>query len=282
MELQLRCGDNMEYEAKELKENVNVSRKSPIKEFFILLGGLIGIVLVIYISLGLAVDLIVPTLSPNVEQSIGKVFIKKYTEIKQNPTEIKLQQILNGFDISDLSNEYQFYVHMINKPQVNAVALPGGHIILFSALVKDIDSENELAFILAHEMGHIVNRDHLRGLGRSLVLFTISLVLFGQDNSITQFLMNSLIKVEMKFSQKQEKRADLWALNLLNERYGHVGGATDFFEKMKKNEKRSRFQYYFSTHPHPQQRIDIIEEAIAKSGYIIEEEFPLQLLEGLQ
>jgi Zn-dependent protease with chaperone function len=145
--------------------------------------------------------------------------------------------------------------------------LPGNNIIITTALIEGLESENELAFVLAHELGHFANRDHLRGLGRGLVLLTISTILFGADSSVSQVLENSLQNVEMKFSQNQEKKADLFALRLLNERYGHVGGAIDFFEKLKKKEKGGRFLYFFATHPHSLERIRYLKQEIAARGY---------------
>ena len=89
--------------------------------------------------------------------------------------------------------------------------------------------------------------------------------------------MNSLLNVEMKFSQRQEKMADLWALDLLNNRYGHVSGAADFFEKMSKKEKKGRILYYFAPHPYPENRVKTLEEQIQEKGYLVlvKEKIPL-------
>ncbi len=273
----------MKYTAKELKGNVNVPRISPIREFFLLLGGILGVILFFYIALGFAVDLVVPKLSPEIEQDLGRLYSKIYENTEKTTAGIRLQQILDELveklplsnpgsgtrNESQLQAGLQYKVHIVPNSQINAMALPGGNIVIFSALIKEVESENELAFILAHELGHFANRDHLRGLGRRLVLLTISAALLGGDNSVTGFLMNSLINVEMKFSQRQETMADLWALDLLNKRYGHVSGATDFFEKMSEKEKRGRILYYFATHPYPKKRVKVLEEQIQKKGYLM-------------
>jgi len=68
--------------------------------------------------------------------------------------------------------------------------------------------------VLAHELGHFANRDHLKGLGRGLILWIISAGILGQDNAITDLAGRSLIGVQMKFSQAQETKADLFALEL--------------------------------------------------------------------
>jgi Zn-dependent protease with chaperone function len=145
--------------------------------------------------------------------------------------------------------------------------LPGRNIVLYSALLEEVNSENELAFVLAHELGHFQNRDHLRALGRGLVLLAISVVLFGEDSSLSQLIMNSLAGVNMKFSQRQERAADLLAADLLNEKYGHVGGAYDFLENIGAKSKVGPFSHYLASHPSPQDRLDALREHIRRKEY---------------
>ncbi len=66
----------------------------------------------------------------------------------------------------------------------------------------------------------------------------------------------------MKFSQKQELQSDEWGLGLLEKMYGHVGGATDFFIEMSKEDKHSRAAYFFATHPYPEDRIKTLQSLI--------------------
>jgi predicted Zn-dependent protease len=266
----------MKYTPKELQENVNVSHTSPLKELFLLLGGALGILLVIYVVLGFAVDLIVPRLPPGIEGHLGELYAQSFSSEEQTAAGEHLQELLNDL-VKELPDDPvgHYYVHLIPSSQPNALALPGGHIIVLSALVEELDSENELAFILAHELGHFANRDHLRGLGRGLVMMTISAFLFGVDNELTSFLMNSLMTVEMKFSQRQETKADLFALDLLNKRYGHIAGAVDFFRKAAEKEARSRLAYYFATHPYPEDRVATLQQQIQKKGYAVGERLPL-------
>jgi len=272
----------MKYTPKELKDNVNISQTSPIKEFFILLGSLLGLVLIIYITLGFTIDLAADNLPFEVEQKLGSFYSSFYENTAETPAGMSLQYMLDELvinipDDSLLHRQHVKYdVHLIPGSMVNALALPGGNIIVFSGLVKETESENELAFILAHELGHYAKRDHLRGLGRSLVLLTASAALFGTDSYVTNFLMNSLLTVEMKFSQHQETAADLWALDLINTRYGNVAGATDFFKKLSEKETESRISYYFATHPYPLNRIAVLNEQISQKGYVIKEKVPLE------
>jgi predicted Zn-dependent protease len=83
--------------------------------------------------------------------------------------------------------------------------------------------------------------------------------------------------MEMKFSQKQEKDADLFALNLLYQKYNHVSGAIEFLEKIEGKRKVPKFFYFFATHPHPKNRIKVLKEKIAKENYPANEAIPLDI-----
>lgn len=260
----------MKFTPRELKGNVNVSHNSPMKEFFVLFGSIMGIILVVYLVLGFVVDLVVPRLSIEAERSLGKLYSGFYKNEIGGETTEKCKEILGRLQEKMLERRMPYRVHVVRGPE-NAVALPGGDIIVFTELIKGIESENELAFVIAHELGHFAHRDHLRGLGRGLVLWFLATVISGTDSPISEILGKSLVNIRMKFSQHQEKMADLFALELLNRHYGHVAGALDFMEKMAKKEKRSRLLYYFATHPYPQDRVKVLRNKIREEGFVIKE-----------
>jgi predicted Zn-dependent protease len=272
----------MKYTPREIHANVNVSARSPLKECFLLLGGVVGILVILYVGLGLAVDLVVAKLPPEIELSLGKLYADTFAKDPQTAAEKYLQTVLDSLVKESSLSAGKYYIHLLPSSQVNALALPGGHIVVLSALIEEVASENELAFILAHELGHFENRDHLRGLGRGLVLTAISALFFGVDHTLTNFLLRSLFTVEMKFSQHQETAADLFALDLLHTRYGHIAGATDFFEDLAREEPHGRLAYFFATHPYPQDRVQTLREYIQQQKYSSAETLPLDAsLEGI-
>jgi predicted Zn-dependent protease len=151
---------------------------------------------------------------------------------------------------------------------VNAIAVPGGTIVVLSGLLDKVDSRAEIAFVLAHELGHFHHRDHLKGLGRALValVLVLSVTILGEDSPAAEFIFNSLGQVEMKFSRDQERAADLFAVNLLKKCYGSADGALDFMRKLARQEKRWKLFYYFSSHPHPGDRLEYMKKVIADSN----------------
>lgn len=265
----------MKYTPKTLHENVNISHSSPLWELLLLLGGMLGLLAIVYIVLGFAVDFVAPRLPSGLEQHLGRLYASAFEAYPSTLAERALQTLTDHIVKTASLQAGQYKVHLIPASQANALALPGGHIVVLSALLDELDSENELAFILAHELGHFVHRDHLRGLGRGLVLMALSSLLFGLDSTLTNFLTQSLLTIEMRFSQSQEMQADLFALETLNTHYGHIAGATGFFEKLAEEDRRSRLAYFFATHPYPRDRIAALQQHIREQGYAIGVEIPL-------
>jgi len=249
---------------------------SPLREFFLLTAGLLGVVILIYIVLGLAVNLIVPRISTNLENKMGRLFIRSI-EAKDTDSErgSYVRSLMEDLQERCAQLPYLFKVHIRQSPTVNAAALPGGHIIVYTGLLDKVASENELAFVLAHEMGHFAHRDHLRGMGRAFVFITISTLLLGPDSNISKMLAHVLNITEMSFSRKQETSADEFALTMLNCDYGHVAGATDFFEKISKEQDPGKFGHYFASHPESRKRISHLENIIRSRGFMLGKRKPL-------
>jgi len=247
-----------------VKENVNVTPGSPLKELLKLLLWIGGSLVVLYILLGFVVNLMAPRISPKVETAMGSLFKNHLCvhEIKKESG--RLQEIMDGFKIflTEDDRRLDYKVCVIRKSQVNALAIPGGMVVVFSGLLNKVDSQDEIAFVLAHELGHFHHRDHLKGIGRALVALVLSITILGENSSATNFIFNSLVQVEMKFSRNQEKAADLFAVNMLKKCYGNANGALVFMRKLASEEKRLKLFYYFSSHPHPSDRLEYIKKAL--------------------
>lgn len=266
----------MKYTPKELKGNVNVSETHPVREFFLLVAGVAGVCLLIYWILGFAVDLIVARLPSNIESGLGRL-VEKQFRIQSNlePRELYLTGLVNRLKKGSALEAETFSVHVADEEQVNALAMPGNHILVYSGLLKLVESENELAMVLGHELGHFAHKDHLRGLGRGLVLLVVSSVVLGANSSATDFIQTSLLAVNMKFSQKQESQADAFGLDRLHACYGHAGGATGFFEKLERLEHLPGIVHFFSSHPSSEDRIAVINRMIADHGLAIKSTAPI-------
>ncbi len=258
----------MKFTARQPGTNVNVSPTHPLKEFAVLAGGLLAIAVGVYLALGLAVDLIVPRLSMELEKKLAGAFIGRIAEADEVADATRsLQTLVDRLQARCAPLPYTITVHVQQADAVNAAALPGGHMVVFTGLLAEMRSENELAFVLAHELGHYAHRDHLRGLGRALVLMTASTILLGADNSVNSMIGQGMVLTELSFSRKQETWPNEFALETLFCHYGHVADAASFFSKIPKDGDPGRFGHYFASHPENRRRIAHLKGLAQERGY---------------
>lgn len=223
---------------------------------------------VVYVVLGMTVDYMVPRISPETEKHLGDFLKEKWADSGEYPEQKKqLQGLVNRLYAKCGELPYQLEVNVAESDAINALALPGGRIIILTGLLEKVETENELTFVLAHEMGHFANRDHLSELGRGLVFMAMSVGLFGPNSYVGQQVGKLLQVSEMSFSRKHESMADDYALDMQNCFYGHVAGATDFFEHTKQLEEESFTGHYLSSHPRTKERISALHDLSRKRGY---------------
>ena len=264
----------MKFIPKQLNENVNVSKRHPLVELLWLLAGLLLLVGIGFVLLGAGADWAAAQTPIRLENWLGKQALKQFPVQENLPLQQRLQSLLESLPADLPLQQYRFRVFLAETDEVNAVALPGGNIVVFSGLLKQVESENELAMILAHELGHFAQRDHLRGLGRGLGLAVAAALFFGENNAASNLLSNVLLTFQVRYSQAQEAAADRFGLELLVKRYGHAGGSSDFFVRMA-SEAGSRIPYLLASHPHPQARIDKLAALITENNYPLAETLPL-------
>ena len=258
----------MKYTPRLPRTNVNVTPGSPVREFLILAGGLLALIGGTYLLLGMAVGWLAPRISPELESRMAAPFLRSLDKAPaDDPRARCLQHLVDELQSRCAHLPYRFRVHIKASEAVNAIALPAGHIVVYQGLLDRVSSENELTFVLAHEMGHYAHRDHLRGLGRGLVLMAISAFFTGSDSSLGNLLSSTLNLSEMRFSRSQESDADAFALQELNCFYGHVGGAADLFEKLPEMVGPEAVTHYFSSHPVNRQRIVDLKSLARRRGY---------------
>jgi Zn-dependent protease with chaperone function len=179
-----------------------------------------------------------------------------------------VQEMVNELPVSILPNDYKISIQVIDDPSINAFAAPGGRIILTRGLLDNIKSENGLMFVVGHEIGHLHNKDHLREFARSLSATVISVLHFGGSLNVQDFLL----LFENHNSRSSENIADQWGLKVILARYGHVGGATEFFSLMNENleEVDNELAALLSSHPSNIDRIKAIQETIKQNLFPIQ------------
>ena len=250
-------------------ENVNVSRTHPLAELAWMLGGLALILSLFYLLIGLAVEIVAERLPAGAERWLGRQALQNFAAAESPLLQNRLQALLASLPVDSplRSHGEDFQARVVDTDEINALALPGGCIVVFRGLLEAVESENELDMVLAHELGHFAHHDQLKGLGRGLVATLLSMALFGSDSSATGLVASLTLSFDARYSQRQEAAADAWGLDLLVARYSHAGGAVDFFARMSRREDAPKIAYLRASHPHPADRIRNLEQHIAERNY---------------
>jgi Zn-dependent protease with chaperone function len=249
----------MKYTSKLPDESVNNPKENLLLSALKLMASLAVIVTVVYIAMLLIVDYTVENLSPESEKKL-----MEYARVDFDMNKTKESHYLQN--VTDklarcAKLPYDVKTYILEEDSVNAFALPGGKIMVTRGMLNRLKSENELASVIGHELGHFKHRDHLKGLGKSLVLGVISMLV--ADNYGTAFTA-TLQVTDAKYSQSQELDADLFGLDMLACSYGNVKDAETLFARMDKGE---RWKYFLASHPDFHQRVEKMREYAKKKGY---------------
>lgn len=266
----------MKLTPKIIPEGINRSNDHPLKELGILLGGLLAILVALYLVVGWLTGYYVRNMSAEMEARIGVFLGNTISGVvdKRTKVDVELQKIVSRLSSHVKQRGYDYQVRVSCNKSVNAIALPGGTILVFRGLLEKVKSENELAMIFGHEIGHFQNRDHLRGLGRGLVMMVALSALGSSGKFLSSFLNLTTNTVEMRFSQAQESSADRFGAELLEKEYGHIGGVDHFFDRLKDlpitpggKKHPGKIRSWFISHPHPENRVAMLEELETEHGW---------------
>lgn len=161
-------------------------------------------------------------------------------------------------DNADVSNEdvFGWEVKLIEDDAVlNAFCTPGGHIYVYTGLIKYLDSEDQLAGVMGHEIAHAALRhstDQLTQLyGIQLLL---DIVLGGNTSSLADIAASLVV---LKFSRDHEEQADEYSVRYLCPTEYDARGAARFFEKLIAAGTTTPPQF-LSSHPDPDNRVENI------------------------
>ncbi|MCB0319803.1 MAG: M48 family metallopeptidase [Bdellovibrionales bacterium] len=258
--------------------NHNVGTKSLFGDFVKLIVGAVFSCLVLYTSVVLVMRLSLslfegPTLSV-LAPMMQAPFLAAHANLssKQERLQHRLERILHKLQRSLPKDTQKYTVVLVPDEETNAYAIPGGLIVFLSPLAEKAKSEEELAFVMAHELGHFAHRDHLTGLSNVAAMALLApLGMVSEDFSRIMALTSQLSFLH--HSRVQETQADVFGLTLLHEAYGSVAKGGDFLQRMEMERKGGLKLSFLSSHPVTRQRIAELQDLALKKEYSGAREF---------
>ena len=159
----------------------------------------------------------------------------------------------------------EFQVKVVKSSVVNAFALPGEQIVVFNGLIDEAQSADEVAGVIAHEMGHGIELHPEAGMIRSLGLTAlIELLASGQSGTLTN--AGSLL-LQLRYSREAEHEADAHALEILKNANISPRPFSGFFNRLLKRDGSSAGDFgIFNTHPPTPERAKMAADAATYPG----------------
>ncbi len=164
----------------------------------------------------------------------------------------------------DHRNDFTWDVKIIkDTATLNAFATPGGHIYVYSALVRYLQNASQLAGVLGHEITHADHRHTSQQLQKQYGLSLLLGVLTGNNPGQLAQLATGL--TELKFSRDYETEADQYSVIFLNAtNYYACDGAAGFFIKLQQQGQTGSTPAFLSDHPDPGNRVQAIQAKAAE------------------
>jgi predicted Zn-dependent protease len=167
------------------------------------------------------------------------------------------EDILTSPQIKYKSNFVWKLKIMDDDSTVNAFCTPGGYIYVYTGLIKFLESEDQLAGVLGHEIAHADLRHSTSQMTKSLGIKAI-LFFLGIDGGLFTDIAQNL--AGLTFSRDHETQADKYSVLYLSSTQYDPKGVKYFFEKMRKKEGENASIQFLSTHPNPENRMEMIEK----------------------
>jgi predicted Zn-dependent protease len=182
------------------------------------------------------------------------------------------------------TTDWPFECHLLADTEtVNAFALPGGQLFITAALFEQMETEGQLAGVMAHEIVHVVGRHAAQQIAKQQLTQGLTgaavLATYDPDNPNSQgaaqvaLLIGQL--VNLRYGREDELESDRFGVQFMSEAGYDPRAMVRVMEILAAANEGPRPPEFFSTHPNPDNRILRIEEAIAA-------EFPSGVPEGLQ
>ncbi|AWV97336.1 M48 family metallopeptidase [Arcticibacterium luteifluviistationis] len=180
-------------------------------------------------------------------------------------------------DIDKNESDYNFRVTLVKDDLVNAFALPGGRIVVFTGIIDLMNSEEELAALLSHEISHVTERHSLRNLAKSFAGYFFISILTGDANGTLAFILqNADTMNNLRNSREFEEEADDVGLELLKLNGITARGMIELMTGLSELEESmigdSEIIKFVSTHPLSKERVEKAESFLKSQTDIRENE----------
>lgn len=197
------------------------------------------------------------------EQKLGATAVETFTtthRVCTDPAQVAaIERLLAQLTANGSGGPYAYQVRIIEDPLVNAMAAPGGHILLFRGLINDVASSDELAGVLAHEIEHVVQRHGVEAILREMPAQVLVGAVMGSSPLGGNVAQIAYSLGASSYQRNDEREADAGAVTRLSAAGISPNGMIDFFRRSAAEDGEAGLLQYLSSHPASAERMAALE-----------------------
>ncbi|MEP6932608.1 MAG: M48 family metallopeptidase [Nitrospirota bacterium] len=258
--------DHLSHSFEQAAEHVRRVRHRRRLGWSLVVGVILSTVLGLWLGSDLLVEIAVSRIPVEWEQKLGESayrdFLSHQEVMKEGAAVTALGEMTQRMTGQIPNSPYKFEVTVVKSDVVNAFALPGGYVVVFTGLMKIAESGEEVAGVLSHELNHVLRRHGLERIVKNLGLMTVAAIVLGDQQGLVGMMKQLGVELfTLKFGREQETEADLAGLQLLQRAKIDPSGMITFFERL--SEKDEGRMEWLSTHPMSAARAERLKAELA-------------------
>ncbi|MFH1621525.1 MAG: M48 family metallopeptidase [Candidatus Omnitrophota bacterium] len=211
----------------------------------------------------------------NIGKNISGQVEKEYELVKNPLVNARINEITRKVVSVVDRQDVAYFVNVIQAKEeekeegadINAFALPGGYVYLYDGLVDFTDNDDQLACVIAHEIGHIVAKHSIKKLQAAMGYTLLSIAVIGTgDAEFARGVNYALVNVLLAYSREDEILADKLGVRYAKEAGYDPRAMIDFLEKLREKKRKEplRAKSVYRTHPYFSERITAIKKELGE------------------
>jgi len=198
------------------------------------------------------------------EEKLGALLWRVFKGSEEEPSSPHLLNTIDSLIThickANKIDRYELKIHILNKDEINAFALPDGHLVIYSGLISNADNQEELSGVLCHEIAHIELNHVMKKL---LTEFGLSTLIGMTSGGVGTEIIKETAKVlsSSAFDRQLEEEADIKAVDYMQKAQINPEPFANFLFKLSNSESEElAYISWIGTHPDSKDRARYILE----------------------
>ncbi|MBP9853757.1 MAG: septum formation protein Maf [Candidatus Omnitrophica bacterium] len=197
-------------------------------------------------------------------EGVAHQFNEKFKMDEGVEENARVEEILNKLVAVCDRQDVVYFIKIIDEEDINATALPGGYIYVFKGVLDHAKNDDQLAGVIAHEIGHITAKHGLKHLQASYGGLVLQLASMRSKSNLGPGVNLALTSLFFEYSQKDELEADELGVKYMEKAGYDPREMINFLETIRKEDEKKPLREfsYFKSHPHIPERIANINRIV--------------------